>query len=109
MKITVTESIFKAAFVQAGRGCEFSQAGLSALFDYLEGRDASEDTELNIIALCCEFSEESYEDIANYHDIDLSGCKDSEEEFNTVLNYLQYETSVVCFDEDAEMILYQNF
>ncbi len=40
MVIRATESAFRDAFVQYGRGKEFSYAGLGALFDYLEEVEA---------------------------------------------------------------------
>jgi len=55
----VTKCEFTAAFHNAGRGDNFSYAGLCALYDWLEDLEADTDTkiELDVIALCCEFSE----------------------------------------------------
>lgn len=59
--MTITETMFKAAFADMGRQDNFSHAGLSALFDYLEGlsEDTGESVELDVIALCCDYSEVS--------------------------------------------------
>lgn len=59
MKQTVNNHAFIDAFRQAGRADQFSYEGLSALFDYLEEleQDTGEDWELDVIALCCEFTE----------------------------------------------------
>ena len=61
MKQTVTRSGFAQAFHNANRGDNFSHAGLDALYDYLTDleRDTGEDYELDVIALCCDFSEYS--------------------------------------------------
>lgn len=103
MKITVTETIFKNAFVEMGRKDNFSYEGLSALFEYLEEteKDIGEDWELDVIALCCEFSEEHYSDIAENFGIN--------DEFESVLEYLENETLVIYANEEDGCILYQNF
>jgi hypothetical protein len=50
---------FQDAFQNMGRGDNFSYEGLRALFDYLEEleEDMGEQIELDVIALCCEYSE----------------------------------------------------
>ena len=110
MKITVTESMFKDQFVAYGRGDNFSSAGLSALFDYLEEseRDIGEEWDLDVIALCCDFSEESFDDVAQNYDIDLTDFE-NDEKFDAVVEYLEDETLVVHSDKDSGTILYQNF
>ncbi|MFA5053839.1 MAG: hypothetical protein WC565_07260 [Parcubacteria group bacterium] len=59
MKQTVQEHDFLDAFRQYGRADQFTRAGLIALFDYLEEyeKDAGEELELDVIALCCDWSE----------------------------------------------------
>ena len=55
---TVNFSMFRDAFVAMDRGDQFSYDGLEALYDYLTdfGSD-QEPVELDVIALCCEYSE----------------------------------------------------
>ncbi len=50
---------FQDAFQNMDRGNNFSYEGLRALFDYLEQleEDMGEQIELDVIALCCEYSE----------------------------------------------------
>lgn len=70
MKTTVNYNTFKQAFINAGRENTFSGDGLCALFDYLEDyeNDTGEELELDVIALCCEYSEyASIAEIANDH------------------------------------------
>ena len=59
MKQTINFSQFTDAFTSYGRDDQFSYDGLKALFDYLEQLedDCGTDFELDVIALCCEFSE----------------------------------------------------
>lgn len=110
MKITVTESMFKDQFVSYGRADNFSSAGLSALFEYLEEseQDAGDELELDVIALCCDFTESPFDEIANDYSIDLA-CAYPEDQFSMILEFLENETVVVYSDEDTGMILYQNF
>jgi len=65
MKETVTFSTFTDRF-QALRPNSFSYDGLRALFEYLEDLEDQlcNTIELDVIALCCEFTE--YEDYAEY-------------------------------------------
>lgn len=111
MKITVTENMFKDQFKAVGREENFSNAGLSALFEYCEDQeqDIGEEWELDIIALCCEFTESDIDTIASDYSIDLSDCGDLEDQFNVVLDYLESETTVIYSDEKTGLILYTNF
>ena len=74
MKQAVSFSTFSDAFRDMNRKDQFSYDGLRALYDYLEEYEESCDTEveLDVIALCCEFTE--YTDLAelqqNYTNIE---------------------------------------
>ena len=65
---------FRAAFEDYGRKNQFSYDGLDALFEFLDelSEDCGTPMELDVIALCCEFTE--YENLAelqeNYTDIE---------------------------------------
>lgn len=63
----VTESMFHDAFVGMGRKDQFSQEGRAALYGYLAdlADGTSEPFELDVIGLCCEFTE--YESIEEYN------------------------------------------
>jgi len=65
---------FEQAFKQCGRQDQFTYAGKKALFDYLEqlSEDTGEPIELDVIALCCEYTEyDSFEDLQkDYPDIE---------------------------------------
>ena len=70
MKQTVTEYTFTEAFRRAGRNEQFSYDGLKALFEYLEELEegTGEEMELDVIALCCDFSEyETAKEAAEEH------------------------------------------
>ena len=52
---------FRSAFTDYDRADQFSYEGLGALFDWLSemSNDCTEPYELDVIALCCEFTEYS--------------------------------------------------
>ena len=77
MKQTINEYQFKDAF-QECRPDNFSYEGLTALYDYLEQyeEDTGQEVELDVIAICCEFTE--YEDLKEFQGIyydDIKGDK----------------------------------
>lgn len=60
MKTTVNNYQFHRAFEEMDRTNNFTHAGLNALFEFLEQyeEDTGEELELlDVIALCCDFSE----------------------------------------------------
>ena len=88
---TINVSDFRAAFHSMGRHEHFSYEGLGALFQYLEETDP--DYELDVIALCCEFSEDTVEDIAEHYGIELPA--DEAEHQAAVREYLDDRTQIV--------------
>ena len=56
---TINEYDFIDAFKKMGRTDNFSNSGLIALYEYLTmlGDDLGQPIELDVIALCCEFTE----------------------------------------------------
>jgi hypothetical protein len=79
MITTVNLHDFREAF-RTTRPENFSYDGLAALFDYLEQleEDLGEPMELDVIALCCDYTE--YESLAeyqeNYGDITMTDIED---------------------------------
>ena len=65
MKQTIQFCDFQDAFVRMDRTENFSYEGKRALFDYLEEleQDMGEELELDIIALCCDYTEDAIEDV----------------------------------------------
>ena len=95
MHITIDNaSQFRDQFHRMGRGDQFSYEALGLLFDYLE--DLDPDYELDVIELCCEYSEDTPEEIAEKYGVDLEGCEDDDDEkAEAVADYLSNETSLV--------------
>ena len=92
MKQSVTWHDFRNAFVDMGRTEQFSRAGLVVLFEYLEQYEAETgvELELDVIGLCCEWTESTWEEIAEYYSIDA----DEESLEEAVRDYLEANTIV---------------
>ena len=105
MKQTITEQMFIDAFHRCGRGEQFSNEGLIALFEHIEDceRDTGEQYELDPIALCCEFAEydSAREAAADY------GQDFGPEEEEEALEWLESETSVI--EIPGGGVIIQNF
>jgi predicted ArsR family transcriptional regulator len=109
MKTTVHIDQFRQAFDDQEREDNFTYEGLGLLFDYFEQLedDLGEEIELDVIAICCEFSEDTPEEIADAYGIDLSDCDDDEEKMEAVVKYLEDKTSVA--GETDSTIVYRQF
>ncbi len=96
MKQSIGLNQFQDAFKNMGREDQFSRAGLRVLFEHLEQYEdeTGEEIELDIIALCCDYTESSIADILRDH------CLESLEE-------LQDQTTVIMVDD--ETVIYGAF
>jgi hypothetical protein len=96
MKTTVSKYDFERAFVDANRKDNFSYEALGLLFDYFESyeEETGQEIELDVIAICCEYSEDTLQDIANNYGIDLVDV-DEEDQADFVRNYLEAHTTLV--------------
>jgi hypothetical protein len=108
MKTTVYLNEFRDYFNQV-RPNNFSYEGLGILFEYLEQfeQDTGEELELDVIALCCDFSEEDFTDIAKSYDIELDEEADEEDQMQTVADYLTDEG--VYIGQTGTSIIYRVF
>lgn len=86
---TITVSDFRDAFRSCGRSDQFSYEALELIFDYIEEyeQDTGEQVELDVISICCDWTEDTPEEIAAAYDIDIS---DTEEDKipQAVMDYL---------------------
>lgn len=98
MKTTVTLSAFRSAFAAMGREDNFTFSGLEILFDYLESyeADTGEEIELDVIALCCDYQESTYSEIAESYSLDLTGLDEDEAE-DMIQDFLNENTTVCGF------------
>ena len=98
MKQTINFSQFCDAFRDMNRNNNFTYNGKRALYDWLEELEegTGEEQELDIIALCCEFTE--YENLAELQEnyTDINSMEDLED-----------HTTVIKIDDDRFII--QNY
>ena len=90
---SVTEHDFREAF-RSIRPDNFSHEALGLLYEWFENYEEQTDKpfELDVIAVCCDFSEESWEAIADNYGIDTSHCETEEEGKQEVIDHLCYNT-----------------
>jgi len=109
MYITIDHaSQFQDQFRQAGRADQFSYEALNMLYEYLE--DIDPQYELDVIALCCEYSEATPAEIADQYSIEMSAIEegDTDGELDQVIGVLSDLTSVVGITSSGS-IVYQQF
>ena len=98
---------FRDAFKRYGRGEQFSYEGLELIFDYIEEYEGStgEQVELDVVALCCEWYEQSPEDIAMAYNLEISVSP--ENTIQNVLEYLHDETQVEGVTDSGNVVYVQ--
>lgn len=98
--------MFRNAFANMGRKAQFTYEGQERLFNYLEdmSEDTGEEYVLDVIGLCCDYSEERHSDIASSYSINIEGM-DSIDAAQAVIDWLDENTTVVACC-DVENILY---
>lgn len=96
----------KSKFNQYGRDY-YINGTYNALIDYFE-ECYPDGYELDVIAVCCDLTEGTFEEIAADYNIQPS---DEEEglTFDDVIEFLHDNTSVLYYDEDENVISYWSF
>ena len=110
MKTTVTFYDFKREF-EAIRPNNFTDEGLIVLWDYLEEYEDStgEEIDLDVIALCCDYCESTYTEIAQDYTMGEDKDINPEDIPQAVIDYLNDNTTIVGELEDGKTIIYQVF
>jgi len=93
MKQTINSSDFMQAFHSYNRYDQFGYEALNILFEYFE--DVNPDMELDVIAICCDYSHSDTMTIANDYSIDLSDCAEAEDRADTVREWLNDHTTII--------------
>jgi predicted ArsR family transcriptional regulator len=108
MKTTVSVSEFRDAF-RSVRSNNFSYEALGHLFEYLEQyeQDTGEELELDVIAICCDFAEDTWQNIADQYGVDLEGCDEDEDKQQAVADYLTDQGAYVA--TVGECLVYRSF
>ena len=109
MKTTVSVYDFRDTFQQI-RPNNFSYEGLTILFDYFEELEEAcgQEIELDVIAICRDYSEDTPQEIADNYGIDISECEDDDEIMQQVKDFLETETVMIGVT-DAGTIVYATF
>jgi hypothetical protein len=112
MKQTVYLNDFRDAFYKMDRKDNFSYEGLEILFNYIEDfeQDTGEETELDVIALCCEYAESTIDELISDYSIDISDCDPDDDAAikETVLEYMNEHTSI-CGVTSEDSVVYALF
>ena len=98
MKTTVNLYDFRDAFNRMGRADAFSYEGLEILFNGLEEYedDTGEEVELDVIALCCDFTEMTLNEIIqSYHDLFDEDRLEDDDAYDYVRDVLANNTWVL--------------
>ena len=113
MKTTVNFTAFADAFEAQGRGDNFSREGLQELFDYLEEYEEStgEQIELDVIAICCDYSEYSIQEAIDYFGltVDALGLSDELEGLREAVVDDRMGAVNERLDEDMEAVLREQY
>jgi len=108
-------------FEEAGRRNQFSTQAFDWLWEYLEQLEDDTGTpiEIDVIGLCCDYTEEDYESIASSYSIDLPEREDfqfidfpgnmprydeeahAEAVREAILGFLRHNTVVLGYDDDS--------
>jgi hypothetical protein len=108
---TINLHDFRQAFQNMGRGDQFSYEALELIFDHLEECDP--DSELDVIAICCDFTEGDFQEVANELDDDetelAEECEglDAEETAQLIAEKLADKTTVLGVTSDNTIVFQQ--
>ena len=107
MKQTINKTQFIDAFQSSQYKDNFSYDGLGMLYEYLEdlADETGEEYDLDLVALACEFTESSYDEVIS--DYSLISDDDNSSKQQDVLDYLEYNTVVCNYNDD--IVLYHQF
>ena len=93
-----TVSQFRDQFHRCGRGSQFSYEALEMLFNYFN--DINEDVELDVIGVCCEYTEMTLDEVIDNYSVDgidaETVTEQSEENLLAIVtDYLQNNTTLI--------------
>ena len=108
MQKTITSYDFEQEFRNADRYDQFGYEALYALYDYFEELDPN--MELDVISICCDYSVDSWQDIAEQYSIDITDSEgnamDEDDAIDAVRDYLNNNTCIVAELKSPGMFVY---
>ena len=104
MKQTVTGDMFVQAFQQI-RPNNFSLEGLHLLYTGLESleSDLGNDIELDVIAICCDYTESTPAEVIEMYGLEKSSTK------YEVMDYLTYHSPHFCGETPSGTLVFLTF
>ena len=114
MYINVNFNKFMESFIAMGRAEQFSIDGLKALFNYLEDLEQGIGAhfELDVLSLCCEFTEDTWQNVADNYNIQLSAEDSDEDKIQQIKDFLECESIMIGYSDDkclTDLVIYQQF
>lgn len=109
---TLSKSSFIDAFKQSSRKDQFSYEALDVIFDQLEeySDNTGESVEFDIVAICCEWAESHWSDVAREYDIDLNDFADDEGDDNRIKAVAEYLwDNTTAYELSNGVFIYQQF
>jgi len=108
MKKTINQIDFAQAFKDYGRENQFTIKALDILFDYLEQleSDLNEQMELDVIAICCDYTEETLKEWAINNNID------EHLGYTELISRLSSKTYILgdyTNEQGEKVVIYQNY
>jgi len=93
---TVNNSEFHNAFNRMDRGSQFSYEALNLIYEYLEQfeEDTGEPVELDVIAICCEYSEMTVQEVIDSYGYKLDSSE-TEYDLDKLVEILSEDTTVL--------------
>ena len=109
MKQTIGFYEFRNAF-ESLRPDNFSYEGLSLLWDYFEQfeEDTGEEMELDVIAICCEYSEDEIGDFIKAYDVEVDEDMSEDEVKEACQNEAESNGAFIGFT-DKDTIVYADW
>ena len=110
MKQLVNFIDFVDAFHAHQRYDQFGYEALKVIFDYLEEYEEStgEEIELDVIAICCDYSVDTPLSIAETYGIEIDTNENDDEITQQVKDFLESATTMLGETNDGQ-IIYQQF
>lgn len=105
---SINRSEFHSAFHRMDRGTQFSYGALNILFNYFEEiEEGGTPVELDVIAICCDYSEATYEEIASNYSIEDLEDLSIEDKNQTIEDFLNDNTILLGITSDSKLVYLQ--
>ena len=109
MKRTIDYYDFVDEFNRYDRANHFSRDGLNQLFNYME--EVNSEYDLDVIALCCDFSQCSLDEFLDAFNIDaeIDDLSTDEDKAEAITEYIGRRGFWYSLVEDGKEIIFENF